>query len=150
LKSLGLYAVSVIHEDASGKPVYSAWLGGAADAGQMALVKSGAQSALPGFQLTEVDMRQPYLIVRSDVTGGAQSPIPHYAFNAEGQKVAVSVKDALLQVKERFNRTYRGMMELSQYRGKLAVVNELPFEAYLYSVVGSEMGSGWPAEALKA
>src|SRR5690606_19894770 len=48
------------------------------------------------------------------------------------------------------NRTYRGAMELSQHNGKLALINEVPFEEYLYSVVSAEMGTGWPLEALKA
>ncbi len=32
----------------------------------------------------------------------------------------------------------------------LALVNEVPMEQYLYGVVGSELSSGWPTEALKA
>jgi stage II sporulation protein D len=55
-----------------------------------------------------------------------------------------------ITVKEKSNRTYRGSMELSQYNGKMALINELPFEQYLYGVVGSEMATGWPKEALKA
>lgn len=56
----------------------------------------------------------------------------------------------LLQVEERENRRYRGKIELSRHRNKLAVVNILPLEEYLYSVVGTEMATGWPIEALKA
>jgi stage II sporulation protein D len=53
-------------------------------------------------------------------------------------------------LKERSNQTYRGSFELSAFNGKLAVVNELPFEEYLYSVVAVEMYTTWPIEALKA
>jgi stage II sporulation protein D len=53
-------------------------------------------------------------------------------------------------VKEKGNRTYRGSMEFTQNNGKMALINELPFEQYLYGVVGSEMATGWPQEALKA
>lgn len=45
---------------------------------------------------------------------------------------------------------YRGKLELSQAEGAMAVVNELPLEEYLYSVVPSEMPSTYPGEALKA
>ncbi|WP_236628566.1 SpoIID/LytB domain-containing protein [Paenibacillus mucilaginosus] len=55
-----------------------------------------------------------------------------------------------IKVDERYDRAYRGGIEVSVYNGKLAVVNELPFQEYLYSVLGSELGASWPAEALKA
>ncbi len=45
---------------------------------------------------------------------------------------------------------YRGKLEILQTEGKLAVVNELPLEEYLYSVVPSEMPASYPGEALKA
>jgi stage II sporulation protein D len=47
-------------------------------------------------------------------------------------------------------RRYRGVLELSAVNNQVQVVNKLPIEAYLYSVVGSEMSSNWPGEALKA
>lgn len=45
---------------------------------------------------------------------------------------------------------YRGQMELLLTDQGIVVINELPLEEYLYSVVPSEMPSGYPAEALKA
>ncbi|WP_155252441.1 SpoIID/LytB domain-containing protein, partial [Paenibacillus polymyxa] len=53
-------------------------------------------------------------------------------------------------VVERSQRTYRGDMEISMTSGQLALVNDVPLEQYLYSVVGAEVYSSWPAEALKA
>ncbi len=47
-------------------------------------------------------------------------------------------------------RSYRGRMELVVYRGELALVNRLPLEDYLRSVVGGEMPAGWHLEALRA
>lgn len=47
-------------------------------------------------------------------------------------------------------RSYRGRMILTRYGNRLAVLNGLPREAYLYGVVGTEMSDGWPLEALKA
>lgn len=46
--------------------------------------------------------------------------------------------------------SYRGQMELFRSDEGIIVINEVPLEEYLYSVVPSEMPSGYPAEALKA
>ena len=46
--------------------------------------------------------------------------------------------------------SYRGQMELLLTEQGIVVINEVPLEEYLYSVVPSEMPSGYPAEALKA
>jgi stage II sporulation protein D len=45
---------------------------------------------------------------------------------------------------------YRGDLEIRPDDQGLTVINELPFEEYIYSVLPSEMPSTWPAEALKA
>ena len=47
-------------------------------------------------------------------------------------------------------RHYRGSLELSLLPGGIQVVNVVPLEAYVCSVLPSEMSAGWPAEALKA
>ncbi len=44
---------------------------------------------------------------------------------------------------------YRGTFEVRHYEQGSAVVNELPFEEYLYGVVPSEMPSSYAPEALK-
>lgn len=46
--------------------------------------------------------------------------------------------------------SYRGQMELFQSEEGIVVINEVPLEEYLYSVVPSEMPSSYPSEALKA
>ncbi|HAU32088.1 MAG: SpoIID/LytB domain protein [Desulfotomaculum sp. 46_296] len=45
---------------------------------------------------------------------------------------------------------YRGNLEIRPDNQGLTVINELPFEEYIYGVLPSEMPSAWPAEALKA
>lgn len=45
---------------------------------------------------------------------------------------------------------YRGTLELVQEEEGFVVINELPLEEYLYSVVPSEMPASYPIEALKA
>lgn len=47
-------------------------------------------------------------------------------------------------------RRYRGRVQLRLEAGRLQVVNHVPLEVYLPSVVGSEMPASWPLEALRA
>jgi hypothetical protein len=47
-------------------------------------------------------------------------------------------------------RTYEGRFRLLQGNGRLLVVNHLPLERYISSVVGGEMPSHWNIEALRA
>ncbi|MEN9860187.1 MAG: hypothetical protein RLZZ515_669 [Cyanobacteriota bacterium] len=47
-------------------------------------------------------------------------------------------------------RRYRGRLRLLSQGGQLQVVNHVPLETYLPSVVGSEMPASWPLEALQA
>lgn len=44
---------------------------------------------------------------------------------------------------------YRGTIEISNYEGRIVLINELPLEEYLYAVVPSEMPSSYGVEALK-
>ncbi len=45
---------------------------------------------------------------------------------------------------------YRGRLEIRKTNAGYIIINELPIEEYLYSVVTSEMPSDYPTEALKA
>lgn len=45
---------------------------------------------------------------------------------------------------------YRGQLEILKEEEGLVLINELPLEEYLYSVVPSEMPASYPLEALKA
>lgn len=45
---------------------------------------------------------------------------------------------------------YRGTLEIEKTQDGLVIVNELPLEEYLYSVVPSEMPASYPLESLKA
>jgi stage II sporulation protein D len=150
LNKQGLEAQLALYENQEGKPTYSVWLGGAPNQTDLDLVKNEALKAVPDLQLFTVNRNVPYLLLRKDVSTGG-NPVHHYFFNENGQKVWVTTAAQTgIKVQERFGRSYRGNMELSQYDGKLALVNELPFEQYLYSVVGSELDAIWPKEALKA
>ncbi len=47
-------------------------------------------------------------------------------------------------------KTYRGTILIKKTANGMTVINDLPLEQYLYSVVPEEMPSSWPIEALKA
>ncbi|MBQ3664524.1 MAG: SpoIID/LytB domain-containing protein [Lachnospiraceae bacterium] len=47
------------------------------------------------------------------------------------------------------NPEYRGTIEVSNYDGKLVVINDISLEEYLYAVVPSEMPTSYGTEALK-
>jgi stage II sporulation protein D len=47
-------------------------------------------------------------------------------------------------------RRYRGRLQVLVAGSNLQVINQVPLEAYLTSVVGSEMPASWPQEALRA
>lgn len=67
-------------------------------------------------------------------------------FNADTEDT-----DALITISGSAKGTYRGGFEFSNQADEgLTVVNIVPAEAYLYSVVSREMSSSWPVEALKA
>lgn len=53
-------------------------------------------------------------------------------------------------VGERKTRYYRGRLKIKAKGKRLLVMNELPLDAYLLSVVPSEMPAAWSLEALKA
>ncbi|MCU0528140.1 MAG: SpoIID/LytB domain-containing protein [Cyanobium sp. Prado107] len=55
--------------------------------------------------------------------------------------------DGVFQLQQ---RRYRGRLRLLVSGGKIQAINHLPLEAYLPSVVGSEMPASWPQAALRA
>lgn len=130
-----------------GGVAWSVWIGGAADAAELERAKAAATGALSGLSVTAADTASPYLLKKTEVSGGVETV--RYIFSL-GMKLLAEAGGAAVKVHERFGRSYRGAVELTVYNGSLAVINELPFEDYLVSVVGSELGQGWPLEALKA
>lgn len=72
----------------------------------------------------------------------------------EGQMIRIAGKNGgRLEIKNMGRNApalYRGTLECYVTSQGIVVVNELPVEAYLYSVVPSEMPSTYPDEALKA
>ncbi|MFC4600380.1 SpoIID/LytB domain-containing protein [Cohnella hongkongensis] len=120
------------------------------DASKLASLRQAAAAA-GGANLRIPEAGEPYATMRQNVTQ-ADGAATWYALAAGASSVIRAEPagaDGIL-LAERSKRTYRGHLEVSVLNQSLAVVNEVPFEQYLYSVVGVEVGQSWPLEAQKA
>ncbi|OXS57960.1 hypothetical protein B1A99_15095 [Cohnella sp. CIP 111063] len=114
-----------------------------------ALQQSAAAAGAANARIPEAG--EPYAVLRQNVAQADASAML-YALPAGASsviRVEPASADGIL-LAERSKRTYRGSMEISILNQSLAVVNEVDFEQYLYSVVGVEVGQSWPLEAQKA
>lgn len=134
-----------------GASAYEVWVGEAANTADLAAIKQEA-SKISG-SLVEQNASASGLIMRRDVGLNLASPqeTQHYMLSGAQSVLRLEgTSGAGTNVKERSDRSYRGVLEIGQKNGQLYLVNELPFQQYLYSVVGAEVPSTWGAEALKA
>lgn len=130
---------------------YTVLVGAALDQTALSAVKTKASSV--ASNLVATDATANYVVLANEYTGTSVSATPTNLLflPLTTTKITVSTSStSVIKFKERYGRSYRGLFELRGYNGELAVVNELPFEQYLYSVVGSEMPASWNLEALKA
>ncbi|MET3269329.1 UNVERIFIED_CONTAM: stage II sporulation protein D [Paenibacillus phyllosphaerae] len=149
----GIPAFAAMKQSGEGKGQYTVLVGAASDDAGLAAVKQLAAAVTGGAGLKTMDTKASYVGLRDDftVTESAKSPQKLISVPLTGTKVWLQSNSANgIKLAERYSRSYRGQFEISGLNSKLAIVNELPFEQYLYSVVGAEMPSSWPAEALKA
>lgn len=146
----GISAYPVLVGDKS-KASFAVWIGDEVSQEALTALARKAAAEIPGFSYKQPST-QSYVVLKQDAYGSKSDTIWKYVFSPK-VKLTVEPKKAgsvsLIGVVERDNRTYRGEMELSEYKGNLTLVNELSMEEYLYGVVGSEMAPGWPIEALK-
>lgn len=121
------------------------WAGQAASDAQL----SGIQTvvASKGYAAGAVQA-QGAAVHSMESTGNALTP--HYRVYGSAKWIVKPKTTTTIKVSERSGRAYRGVMEVSLYKDKLALVNEVPLEEYLISVVGGEVYSSWPMDALKA
>jgi len=132
------------------KPDYAVWIGAEISENSLDNLEATAAKKFPRFSYKEPTSEE-YVLLNEEVIDGSGETAIGYTI-APKVKLTVSPqkgKDEQIGVVEREQRRYRGDMELSEYKGKLALINELPVEEYLYGVVGAEMQTGWPLEALK-
>ncbi|WP_342570890.1 SpoIID/LytB domain-containing protein [Paenibacillus sp. FSL R5-0749] len=132
-----------------GSQAYAVWVGEAVTDAELSSVKKSVE-AIPGISLSTVN-NSAGLIIRQDagLSADALKTAPHYTIAGTESKALVQGNSNGIKVVERSQRTYHGDMEISIVSGDLALVNVVPLEQYLYSVVGAEVYSSWPAEALK-
>ncbi|WP_429349640.1 SpoIID/LytB domain-containing protein [Paenibacillus sp. 4624] len=149
LLAAGFTAYPVLQLDGSNQP-YTVWVGEATSAAELSTLKQRVESSVSGISLFPVG-NSPGLIIRQDagLSMDALKTAPHYTIAGNDSKVMVQGSGNGIKVVERSQRTYRGDMEISIVNGDLALVNVVPLEQYLYSVVGAEVYSSWPTEALK-
>lgn len=149
LSSQGTEAAVVV----TGPQQFAVWAGGAAGEAELGTMQAQLAQTFPQYAWAPADRSLPALILHSDVTLNLDSPsaVEHYELSGnEALWVRDGADDAMLKIVERSGRKYRGDFEISRYNGQLALVNEVPLEQYLYSVLGAEMSSSWPQESLKA
>ncbi|USB34277.1 SpoIID/LytB domain-containing protein [Paenibacillus sp. YPG26] len=149
--SQGTDAVVVL----SGPGTYEVWVGDASTSEELDQLESQLITRVQGLALQPANQSGTSVILRSDVTLNLSNPLPVKHFSVNGSKAELWIQGSdsasgSIQLVERSSRKYRGGFELSRVNGQLAVVNELPLDKYLYSVVGGEVYSSWPQEALKA
>lgn len=146
------FEVAVALTAKSAGMAYEVWVGAEADNDALAALKLNVLKVQSALQLNAADTSRPYVLKRDDATSSANGEVSAslLLFPVQNLKLDVAAQKGEFAVAEKANRTYRGKAEISYHNNKLAVVNELPLDEYLYSVVSGEMGKGWPAEALKA
>ncbi|CAI6079256.1 hypothetical protein PAECIP112173_02635 [Paenibacillus sp. JJ-100] len=149
LLTAGFTAYPVLQLNGSGQG-YTVWVGEAATAAESSTLKQLIEEKVTGISLSPVG-DSAGLIIREDAGLSMDTPktAPHYMIAGKDAKVMIHGSSNGIKVVERSQRTYRGDMEVSIVNGDLALVNVVPLEQYLYSVVGAEVYSSWPAEALK-
>jgi stage II sporulation protein D len=133
--------------------LYQVWVGDEINTDAQAKLQQDLQQAFPNISSHPAEAEEYIVLTATVLLGSKTEEVPYYWISPQ-RKVTIVPQESglvpLLEVEERNGRAYRGQIELSQYRNKFTVVNVLPLDHYLYSVVGTEMASGWPVEALKA
>lgn len=149
INNAGMDAVVVILPTESYS--YAVWVGEAANSNDLTAIKSQANELLPSMTLSSVELTVPALIKRQDVglNVTTEQAIDHYQISGPSTKLWIPESTEGTKVLERSKRSYRGAFEVGSYNGQLSLVNEVPIEQYLYSVVGGEVPSSWGEEALK-
>ncbi|WNS43643.1 SpoIID/LytB domain-containing protein [Paenibacillus sp. MMS20-IR301] len=148
----GLDAWPVFVSGADGSTRTEVWVGEAVNDSSLAAISASAAAALPQYALTPLAAGSSGLIVRMDagLDFTTETQAFHYLLSGSEAKFVAAGNEKGILLTERSKRIYRGDLELGSLNGSLSVINVVPLEQYLYAVVGGEVSSGWPEEALKA
>lgn len=129
---------------------YNVWIGGATETERAQLLVQ-AKAIMPEASGTTIPVQSRYVLRRYDHSSenGWTDGVRRWELSPNVALTATTT-DGTILVNERMGRTYRGAIQLFAYNGELAVINVVPLEQYVASVVGSELDASWPIEALKA
>ncbi len=151
LRSQG-YAAYLVIDRQNGAVTYRVWVGNGESQNSAARLMEQLQAAFADRTFVIAPQGASSILLKSAYVDGKSLQVA--AISGQSPKImaraTAGVGVPVVKVNERSNRYYRGVIELSLHNGKLAVINELPLEEYLYGVVPREMVTGWPLEALKA
>ncbi len=147
----GFTSYIVVRTNGTGQTEYEVLAGDEATPDERNILKQNINNVLPALALTDANIAGPYVLLKDDIIiGSVNETLPHMFF-PDGQIVTVAPRgQTYVKVEERSGREYRGTFELMNHKGKMAVINVVDIEQYLYAVVGAEMSTGWALEALKA
>lgn len=114
-----------------------------------------AQRVTEELVMSDIFVERDVASEKDSTTIPAPEPTPFVLSNFDKIRVVLTNKDTggiyHETSEEWLKRTdYRGTIEVYEEPDGFVVVNELPIEEYLYSVVPSEMPADYPLEALKA
>lgn len=152
-KGFGAYIVQVFNNNVW---EYQVWIGDSSNASEHQALKTTIEQSFPGIILLETS-NLPYVINKTNGEVKNSTIIKNKMFSFSNTMVvgiSSNSTDSYIQVCDRNykNKTlkYRGSLAIQIYNEEIALVNKLSLEEYLYAVVGSEMYTSWPLEALKA
>jgi stage II sporulation protein D len=146
------YAAYVSQVKQGDQHFFQVWVGDEVSATAQAELQNKLKQSFPSLTFQTVTESEYMIHLQGPLFSQQGESIPVYSISPQ-VKWTITPKQIteipVISVEERNNRTYRGKIELSRYQNKFTVVNILPLDYYLYSVVGTEMSKGWPIEALK-
>ncbi|MGD9677280.1 MAG: SpoIID/LytB domain-containing protein [Vulcanibacillus sp.] len=134
---------------------YQVWVGDSASSAEHQQLKQSLEQQFLGIILQE-PISSSYVIYKENASISSNITKNRLLVFSKGTliKLSPTTENSSIQLDERKYQgnslKYRGELSAQIYNGELAFVNVLPLDMYLYSVVGSEMYSSWPLEALKA
>lgn len=134
----------------SGKLEYSVVIGMVGTEAELKLVNTVANKVSSTLKPLNGSENMLFMRVDHSATDRAVASDDLYLYNPQLIISLQADSSGLIKVTERSDRSYRGMIELGSLNNSMYVVNQLPFEQYLYSVVAIEMYPSWPLEALKS
>ena len=147
-----------VSTDANGAPIWIVTLGETTEQSELIALRTELAKTSPFIagQAIVIDwsttsyLHQKELVLPNHSNSTTYQKTNLFLFNSNGQRVYVSPAADGIKVIERENRVYRGNFEITVHNKVLTLINELPYDQYLGSVVGAEMGASFPTEALRA